>query len=583
MSSSGDRFTDIELENKRLPACYGYINYKLLPLEEVMNEIQDSLEEINRFVKLAKRHCTYPNDHNLTKDESAAIYIYTMEMSDHSCLYRILNQTLRLEDRSEVRPWFGYLKLLDSAALKLPKFKGIIYRGIDKDVTMKFKKGERITWWSISSCSTSINVISKFISKSSSSTLFNIECLNGKSVSSYTCYPKEDEVILMPGTMFEVVSNPLNHKGGLNIIHLKEINDDDDDHEELSGSANPNSFRSNHSTTTTPAISWNPITKLYKMLFQSRSRIKQREIRTENNKYQQFAVTVAGGNEKGHQLNQLSDPLGISIDKDKSVYIADSDNHRIVKWELNSNTGQIIAGGNGKANQNNQLHGPTDIIFDKKSNSFIISEWENKRVIRYFIQNQTNQQILIPNITCYGLAIDKNGFLYVSDWENHEVRRWKQGDRKGELVAGGNGQGNNLNQLNKPTNIFVAKDYSLYVSDFVNCRVMKWTKNAKEGIIVAGGNGKGNSLKQLFCPYGVFVDHVSQIYVADRENHRVMRWCEGKEEGEIVVGGNGQGNQSNQLNSPAGFLFDNEENLYVVDKNNHRIQKFEKILNSRYF
>ncbi|CAF4458792.1 unnamed protein product, partial [Adineta steineri] len=51
--------------------------------------------------------------------------------------------------------------------------------------------------------------------------------------------PKEDEVILMPGTMFEVVSNPLNHKGGLNIIHLKEINDDDDDHEELSGSANP--------------------------------------------------------------------------------------------------------------------------------------------------------------------------------------------------------------------------------------------------------------------------------------------------------------------------------------------------------
>ncbi|CAF4375727.1 unnamed protein product, partial [Adineta steineri] len=202
---------------------------------------------------------------------------------------------------------------------------------------------------------------------------------------------------------------------------------------------------------------------------------------------------------------------------------------------MNSNTGQIIAGGNGSRNQNNQLHGPTDIIFDKKSNSFIISEWENKRVIRYFIQNQTNQQILISNITCYGLTIDKNGFLYVSDWENHEVRRWKQGDRKGELVAGGNGQGNNLNQLNKPTNIFVAKDYSLYISDFVNCRVMKWTKNAKEGIIVAGGNGKGNSLKQLFCPYGVFVDHSGQIYVADRENHRVMRWCEGKEEGEIVV------------------------------------------------
>ncbi|CAF1129906.1 unnamed protein product [Adineta steineri] len=227
MSHSGDRFTDIELENKRLPACFGYLTWKLLSLEEAMNELQLFLKETNRFVEKAKKHCTHPNDHNLTKDESAAIYIYTMEMSGDSCVYRILNQTLRLEDRTKVRPWFGYLKLLDSATSKLPKFKGTVWRGIDKDVTMNFKEGQRITWWSISSCSTSISVISSFISESSSGTLFNIECLNGKSIASYTNYPNENEVILMPGTMFEVVSNPLNHKGGLNIIHLKETSNDE--------------------------------------------------------------------------------------------------------------------------------------------------------------------------------------------------------------------------------------------------------------------------------------------------------------------------------------------------------------------
>ncbi|CAF0779239.1 unnamed protein product [Adineta steineri] len=232
MSSSGDRFTDIELENKRLPACFGYITWKLLSLEDTMKELQDILQEINRFVKLAKKYCTYPNDHNLTKDESAAIYIYTMEMSDDSCVYRILNQTLRAEDRSKVRPWFGYLKLLHSATSKLPRFKGIVWRGIDKDVTKSFKKGQKITWWSISSCTTSVDVISAFLHKSSSSTLFNIECLNGKLISSYTCYSNENEVILMPGTVFEVVSNPLSHHGGLNIIHLKEISDDDDEEEE---------------------------------------------------------------------------------------------------------------------------------------------------------------------------------------------------------------------------------------------------------------------------------------------------------------------------------------------------------------
>ncbi|CAF4435979.1 unnamed protein product, partial [Adineta steineri] len=137
---------------------------------------------------------------------------------------------------------------------------------------------------------------------------------------------------------------------------------------------------------------------------------------------------------------------------------------------------------------------------------------ENKRVIRYFDQNQTNQQIIISNIHCCRLTIDKNGFIYVSDYENNEVRRWKQGDKNNDLVAGGNGQGIHLNQLNGPTFIFIDEEYSLYISDCENNRVMKWGKDAKEGIFVAGGNGQGNSLKQLSCPQGVIVDHLGQIY-----------------------------------------------------------------------
>ncbi|CAF0811729.1 unnamed protein product [Adineta steineri] len=301
-----------------------------------------------------------------------------------------------------------------------------------------------------------------------------------------------------------------------------------------------------------------------------------KEIQIKKNQSQQFGITVAGGNKQGNDLNQLFHPCGIFIDNDKSIYIADSDNHRIVKWKFNSKTGQITAGGNGQGNENNQLNQPTDIIFDKKNNSFIISDHRNRRVIRYFFdKNQTNQEIIISNIKCYGLAIDKNGFIYVSDCENHDVRRWKKGDKEGELVAGGNGQGNHLNQLNYPTYIFIDENYSLYISDYYNHRVMKWKRDATEGIIVAGGNGEGNDLKRLSRPRGVIVDHLSQIYVADSHNHRVMRWCEGKEEGEIVVDGNGGRDELNQLNYPTGLSFDIEGNLYVVDCFNHRIQKVD--------
>lgn len=44
----------------------------------------------------------------------------------------------------------------------------------------------------------------------------------------------------------------------------------------------------------------------------------------------------------------------------------------------------------------------------------------------------------------------KYGFLYVTDRDTNAVRKWKipeQIGTEGEVVAGGNGQGENFNQL----------------------------------------------------------------------------------------------------------------------------------------
>ncbi|CAF1427303.1 unnamed protein product, partial [Adineta steineri] len=258
----------------------------------------------------------------------------------------------------------------------------------------------------------------------------------------------------------------------------------------------------------------------------------------------------------------------------KNIFIADYYNHRIVEWKHDAKKGQIIAGGNGKGDRMNQLNKPADVIIDQQHHSIIIADYRNRRVIQWMNEKQ---QILINNIDCSRLTIDKHGFLYVNDYMKNEVRRWKMGEynNKGVVVAGGHGKGNELNQLNCPTFIFVDEDQSVYVSDRDNSRVMKWRKDAKKGRIVAGGNGDGGNLNQLSGPEGVIVDDLGQVYVADWGNHRVMRWCEEKEEGEIVVGGNGKGNQSNQLNSPMGLSFDDERNLYVADCANDQIQKFE--------
>ncbi|CAF1221350.1 unnamed protein product [Adineta steineri] len=298
------------------------------------------------------------------------------------------------------------------------------------------------------------------------------------------------------------------------------------------------------------------------------------EKKSKVSKWKQNAISMAGGNGEGQELSQLNRPFGIFMDKNKNIFIPDYYNHRIVEWKYNAEEGRIIAGGNSRGNRMDQLNRPTNVIVDQPNHSIIIADSGNRRVIQWLNQDQ---QILTENIDCCGLAIDKNGFLYVSDIMKNEVRRWKMGDynNEGIVVAGGNDEGDELNQFNHPNFIFVDEDQSVYVSDTGNHRVMKWSKGAKEGRIMAGGNGEGGNLNQLSYPRGVIVDHLGQIYVADFGNDRVLRWCEGNDEGEIVVGGNGKEDHSNY---PRGLSFDDEGNLYVVDSLNHRIAKFEIIL-----
>ncbi|CAF4569560.1 unnamed protein product, partial [Rotaria socialis] len=206
----------------------------------------------------------------------------------------------------------------------------------------------------------------------------------------------------------------------------------------------------------------------------------------------------------------------------------------------------------------------------------IICDRGNERVVRWSRRSGTTQgEILINNIDCNGVAMDDQRYLYVSDWKKHEVRRYQLGEKNGTLVAGGNGEGDELNQLSYPTYLFVDRQQTVYVSDNNNHRVMKWNKGAKEGIVVAGGQGEGNALTQLKNPQGIFVDTLGTLYVADSANHRVMRWTQGdKKQGTVIVGGNGKEAGANQFNFPAGLSFDRQGNLYVADRNNNRVQRF---------
>ena len=70
---------------------------------------------------------------------------------------------------------------------------------------------------------------------------------------------------------------------------------------------------------------------------------------------------------------------------------------------------------------------------------------------------------MVDNISCIGLAIDHQRYLYVSDYITDEVRRYTIGDKNGIVVAGGNKQGSELNQLNCPAYLFVDEEQAVFV------------------------------------------------------------------------------------------------------------------------
>ena len=176
----------------------------------------------------------------------------------------------------------------------------------------------------------------------------------------------------------------------------------------------------------------------------------------------------------------------------------------------------------GRGNRLDQLNCPIDVLIDKETNSLLIADQWNRRVVRWSRHQETTQgEVIVDNVVCEGLAIDHQRYLYVSDVGKDEVRRYTIGGKNGIVVAGGNGEGNRLNQLNYPTYLFVDEEQAVYVSDCDNHRVMKWNRGANQGIVVAGGRGHGNALTQLSRPRGLFVDTSGTIDVVDAWNDPV--------------------------------------------------------------
>ncbi len=207
-----------ELKEVNQSSILGYEDSPVLTLEEAVENIIPLISDVIDYVATAKKkynwHLTL-----LTRDESAAIYLYTMSGKS---FFSSLNTALRAANRQLLQPWFPFLKIFITALEKLPSIKATIWRGVNYDATLRFVENDTDTWWCINSCSRNINIVKPFLGENG--TLFAIEAIHGKDISMLSANPDEQEVILLPGTRVRAKNQSLNVTDHLFIIHLEEIN-----------------------------------------------------------------------------------------------------------------------------------------------------------------------------------------------------------------------------------------------------------------------------------------------------------------------------------------------------------------------
>lgn len=212
--------------------------------------------------------------------------------------------------------------------------------------------------------------------------------------------------------------------------------------------------------------------------------------------------TVAGQSQRGFANGTtaaalFSGPLGIAVDAQGNLYVADTGNQRIRKISPDGFV-TTVAGSGGVSH----LDGPA-----------ATAEFNNPR----------------------GVAVDLDGTVYVADTGNHCIRQVKAGvvttlagtimPSSGGIMGFADGPAA-MARFSGPYGVTVDAQHNVYVADTENHRIRKISRGLVSTLAGSGHSGFADgpgATAQFFWPDGVAVDGAGTVYVADYGTHRIRQ------------------------------------------------------------
>lgn len=256
---------------------------------------------------------------------------------------------------------------------------------------------------------------------------------------------------------------------------------------------------------------------------------------------------------------QLFEPTGVAVDGGGNFFIADHSNHRIRMVAAGTGVITTVAGtgapgysGDGGLALTAQLQFPTSVVVDAAGVLFVADK--NNFVIRKVIlttgiistvagtgaRGYTGDggpaaaaQLSDPN----GVALDVGGNLFITDADNHVIRRVDAVTQTITTVVGngtagfaGDGGPATAAQLDPNNTVAIDTTGNLFIADTTNNRVRKVdassqviTTLAGTGVAGYAGDGGPATSAQLHFPEGVATDSAGKVLFAEEFNHVIRQ------------------------------------------------------------
>jgi len=336
--------------------------------------------------------------------------------------------------------------------------------------------------------------------------------------------------------------------------------------------------------------------------------------------------TVAGNGAPGYAGDgadapsaSLKTPADVVVDAWGGIIIADTENNVIRK--VYPDTGRIgtligeVSGGyiaDGVPAVDALLNFPSRVARDASGN-FYLADTENNRIRKIDLETGIIETIAGIGEADYGgdgglataaainmpagVHVDGAGNVLIADTENSRIRRIDAisgiiSTLAGTGAAGFSGDGGDATvaQICKPASVRADADGNVLIADTENHVIRRI--NADNGTIstiagiggLDGYNGDGISATSatLKKPHDLWTDPSGNLYIADTENHRIRR-VDAATDIITTVAGNGDDGYDGEdgpaiaasLDKPEGVSVDTDGNIFIADTRNQCIRRVD--------